>query len=227
VRKEGDSTMQPNQSEGGSERRFLTGALLLALGSLALLGFVLTKRPVGAVAGAIVLGVTIVGVRLVVFGVFFQRVARDGAEPTKVAAHRLPVRADPQGVPEWLGKPLAEAAVLAWKIQRRAEKEGGIPRPISRNAEGILDWLKQAKVEVVSYMGRKIDVGSRVTVQEAVEGEEEDKVIAEHEPEIQVDGRLARRALLTVGKGVSTSAEASDGSIAKPNNEPSSTSTKE
>ena len=98
---------------------------------------------------------------------------------------------------------LAEIAVLAWKIHKRAEKEPNPPKPILRNSTRIIELLGQFKVEILSYEGRKINMGSRVEVQEAVEGVEEHKVIAEHEPEIQVGGKLVLKALLTVGKGLS------------------------
>lgn len=106
------------------------------------------------------------------------------------------------GLPTELEKALAEIAVLAWKIDKRAQKEANPSKAIIRNASQIIELLAQQKVEFVSYEGRRVLLGSKVNVMEAIEGVEEDKVIAEHEPEVQVNGRLARKALLSVGKGL-------------------------
>lgn len=106
------------------------------------------------------------------------------------------------GLPTELEKALAEIAVLAWKIDKRAQKEANPSKAIIRNASQIIELLVQQKVEFVSYEGRRVLLGSKVNVMEAIEGVEEDKVIAEHEPEVQVNGRLARKALLSVGKGL-------------------------
>lgn len=122
-----------------------------------------------------------------------------------------PIRSQARQDWEHEAKELAEIAVLAWKIQKRAEKEPNPPKPILRNAGRIIELLSHFKLEVISYAGQKIDMGSRVEVMEAVEDEEENRVLAEHEPEIQVDGRLVRKAILSVGKGKTPPASASPG----------------
>ena len=113
-----------------------------------------------------------------------------------------PEKSKVAGPPTDLEKTLAVIALLAWKIDKRAQKEASPPKPIIRNATRIIEMLGEHKVEIVSYLGRKIDMGSRVIVQDTVEGVEEDKVVAEYEPEIQVNGKLALKALLAVGKGI-------------------------
>lgn len=107
------------------------------------------------------------------------------------------------------GEALAEIAVLAWRIKKRAELEPETQRVILRNAGKILDALSGAGVQVVSYLGRKLDVGSNVEILDAVAGEY-NRVIEESDPQVQIHGRLARRAIVTVGNGETAAA-------AKPN----------
>ena len=95
---------------------------------------------------------------------------------------------------------LAAIAIHAWKIGKRAERDGNIPRPVGRNAEQILSILERAGVEVISYASRKVDAGAKVQILEAVNGEE-DLVIEEHEPEVQVSGVLVHEAVVSIGKG--------------------------
>lgn len=98
---------------------------------------------------------------------------------------------------------LAEAALLAWKIARRAEKDPENQRVILRNAERIVEALNRCGVEVVSYRGRRIDAGSNVEVLDAVPGEY-NRVIEESDPQVQRHGRLLHRAIVTIGNGKST-----------------------
>ena len=145
---------------------------------------------------------------------YVQRREEHAAATEKLLATAVTTNSTPQslapekarmvGPPTDLEKVLAEIAVLAWKIDKRAQKESSPPKPIIRNATRIIEMLGEHKVEIVSYLGRKIDMGSRVIVQDTVEGVEEDKVVAEYEPEIQVNGKLALKALLSVGKGIAS-----------------------
>ena len=111
-----------------------------------------------------------------------------------------PENASMVGPPTDLEKTLAEIAVLAWKIDKRAQKEASPPKPIIRNATRIIEMLGEHEVAMVSYEGRRIFDGSDVDVLETVEDVEEDQVVEQHEPEIQIRGKLVRKALLTVGK---------------------------
>ena len=95
---------------------------------------------------------------------------------------------------------LVEIALLAWRIQKRAAGQPDGHRSVVRNAEKIVELLQTFGVEVVSYAGRKLDLGSRVNVLEWIEGEE-NRVCEEHEPQIQLRGRVAHQALVTAGKG--------------------------
>ena len=125
------------------------------------------------------------------------------AAVTTNSTPQSPVAPEPPksaGPPTDLEKTLAEIAVLAWKIDKRAQKEASPPKPIIRNAARIIEMLGEHKVEIVSYEGRRVFDGSDVDVLEAVEDVEEDQVVEQHEPEIQLRGKLVRRALLTVGK---------------------------
>ena len=96
--------------------------------------------------------------------------------------------------------PLAELALLAWRIRQRVDQAPDTHRSIVRNAHRLLDVLKSLGVEIISYAGRKLDAGSRVQILEAVPGEE-NRVLEESEPEIQIHGRIVRQALVTVGRG--------------------------
>jgi hypothetical protein len=96
---------------------------------------------------------------------------------------------------------LVEIALLAWRMQKRLAGQPELSRPLVRNTEKILELLRELDVEVISYAGRKLDLGSRVNVLEWVEGEE-NRVVEEHEPQIQIRGRLVRQALVTAGKGL-------------------------
>lgn len=94
---------------------------------------------------------------------------------------------------------LVEIALLAWRIQKRASRQPDQHPSILRNAGQILELLSKFGVEIVSYAGRKLDLGSRVNVLEWVEGEE-NRVIEEHEPQIQLRGRVVHQALVTAGR---------------------------
>ena len=108
------------------------------------------------------------------------------------------------------GKPQqADLAVLAWRILKRAEQDPETHRVILRNAGKILETLERCEVRVVSYLGRRIDVGSNVQILDAVPGEY-NRVLEESEPQVQVRGRLARRAIVTIGAGTPASTPASD-----------------
>lgn len=97
---------------------------------------------------------------------------------------------------------VAALTVHAWKILRRSERDTAIPRVVGRNAEQILTLLQEcAGVELISYHGRRLDAGARVEVLETISDEEENLVVEEHEPEIQVGGAQIRRAVLSVGRG--------------------------
>jgi len=96
---------------------------------------------------------------------------------------------------------LAEIAVAIWKIRKRAEEEPGSAKLILRNATRIIELLEQFDVKIISYADRKIDARSQADILEEVEGEE-DSVIVEHVPEIQVNGRLFRKAVVSVGTGI-------------------------
>lgn len=111
-----------------------------------------------------------------------------GADPSSVSASSDP------------GEVLAEIATLTWRILRRAEKDPEANRVILRNAGKIIEALDRCGVEIVSYLGRRIDVGSNVQILDAVEGEY-NRVLEESEPQVQRHGRLLRRAVVTIGKG--------------------------
>ena len=96
---------------------------------------------------------------------------------------------------------LVEIVLLAWRMQKRLAGQPELSRPLVRNTEKILELLRELDVEVISYAGRKLDLGSRVNVLEWVEGEE-NRVVEEHEPQVQIRGRLVRQALVTAGKGL-------------------------
>jgi|SRR5947207_2646070 len=96
---------------------------------------------------------------------------------------------------------LVEIALLAWRMQKRLATQPEMSRSLVRNSEKILELLRELDVEVISYAGRKLDLGSRVNVLEWVEGEE-NRVVEEHEPQVQIRGRLVRQALVTAGKGL-------------------------
>ena len=102
---------------------------------------------------------------------------------------------------------LAEIAVLAWRVVKRAEKQPEANRVILRNSSKILDHLATLGVSIVSYTGKRIDVGSNVQILDAVEGEY-NRVTEESDPEIQVNGRLVRRAIVTVGRGTPAACKA-------------------
>ena len=104
---------------------------------------------------------------------------------------------------------LADLAVLAWRILKRAEQDPETHRVILRHAGKLLEALERCEVRVVSYLGRKIDVGSNVQILDAVPGEY-NRVLEESEPQVQVRGRLARRAIVTIGAGPPASTPASD-----------------
>lgn len=95
---------------------------------------------------------------------------------------------------------LAEAAVLAWRILKRAEKDPETHKVILRNAGRIVDSLARCGIEIVSYQGRKIDVGSNLEILDAVPGEY-NRVLEESDPQVQRHGQLLRRAIVTIGNG--------------------------
>ncbi len=95
---------------------------------------------------------------------------------------------------------LAEAAVLAWKILKRAEKDPETHKVILRHAGRILESLARCGIELVSYQGRKVDVGSNVQILDAIPGEY-NRVLEESDPQVQRQGKLLRQAIVTVGNG--------------------------
>ena len=95
---------------------------------------------------------------------------------------------------------LAEAAVLAWRILKRAEKDPETHKVILRNAGRIVDSLARCGIEIISYQGRKIDVGSNVQILDAIPGEY-NRVLEESDPQVQRHGQLVRRAMVTIGNG--------------------------
>ena len=101
---------------------------------------------------------------------------------------------------------LSEIAVTAWKISCRAERDPIVPRSIAFAAEKILELLSGGGVVVISHQGRRVDAGIRVRILDIVPGIE-GTVIEEHEPEIQIDGKIIRQALVTVGSGRTKSEE--------------------
>ncbi len=115
----------------------------------------------------------------------------------------------PPGAAPDQGDVLAEIATLAWRIRNRAEKDPEANRVILRNAGKIIDSLGRCGVEIVSYHGRRIYVGSNVEILDAVAGEY-NRVLEESTPQVQQNGRLLRRAIVTIGNGVSTPAVPSE-----------------
>ena len=199
--------MNPQPTASHLRSKHLWGLGLFAVATATLLERVGQGHSLGTSLKTVVLVGFVVGGFLIVWAALQE----PPAPSPLLAAPPLAPAAPTDGVPPHLEKALAEIAVLAWKINKRAQKEPTPPKPIVRNATRIMEMLGEHKVELVSYEGRKIDMGARVEVQEAVDGEEEDKVLAEHEPEIQVNGKLIRKALVTVGKGKKPAA-ALDGS---------------
>lgn len=108
--------------------------------------------------------------------------------------------AEPPATARTEDESLAEIAVLAWRIKKRAEQEPEANRVILRNAGKILDALGAVGIEVVSHLGRKVDVGSNVEILDAVDGEY-NRVFQESDPQVQRHGRLLRRAVVTIGNG--------------------------
>ena len=96
---------------------------------------------------------------------------------------------------------LADVALLTWRIKKRAERDPETHRMILRHADKVLATLAGSGVEIISYAGRKLDAGSNVQILDAVEGEC-NRVIEESDPQVQVQGRVLRRAMVTVGKGI-------------------------
>lgn len=188
--------------ESRASARNTWGIGLFSTAAITLLVCAWSGHSLGILSGAMALAGLAVGGGLVVWG--FCEEPHTPANP--------PVSPPPTDtattdvVPPHLEKVLAEIAVLAWKIDKRAQKEPNPPKAILRNATRIIEMLGEQKVELVSYEGRRVFMGSDVDVLDAVENDEEDKVVEQHEPEIQISGRLVRRALLTVGKKRKTAA---------------------
>lgn len=171
----------------------LWGVICLALAAIILLAWVWSGNHLGLFWTLAVLVVAGAGAVLALFGV--------NETQDSLLAAPAPGAAQTSGIPVHLESMLAEITLLAWRISKRAQKEAGIPRPIVRNADRILETLAEHKVETISYEGRRIDIGSRVEIHEVVEGEEEDRVVAEHSPEIQINAKLVHKASVSVGKG--------------------------
>lgn len=95
---------------------------------------------------------------------------------------------------------LAEAAVLAWKILKRAEKDPETHKVIRRHAGRILEALARCGIELISYQGRKVDLGSNVQILDAIPGEY-NRVLEESDPQVQRHGKLLRQAIVTIGNG--------------------------
>jgi hypothetical protein len=95
---------------------------------------------------------------------------------------------------------LAEMAMLAWRIHRGAESAPGPSQLMLQLASRLLEVLKGCEVEIVSWADKTVEAGNRVEILERVEGEQ-DRVVAEYEPEVRVHGRLVRKAVVSVGKG--------------------------
>lgn len=173
-----------------------TGLTLFALAPLGLLICVWGGHSLGTAETVLLLGFFLAGGGLTIRASVGEQNVLPPVPPVPVATVVTP----PGELASELGKTLAEIAVLAWKIDKRAQKETEPPKAILRNATRIIEMLGQHKVELVSYEGRRIYDGSNVNVLDAVEDVEEDKVVEQHEPEIQINGKLVRKALLTVGK---------------------------
>jgi hypothetical protein len=194
--------MKTPTNESRARTRNAWGVSFFSAAAIALLLMVWNDYSPGSLSGLMVLAGLAVGGGLVI---------RSLCEGQQSPAP-LPVSAPPTDaaatdvIPAHLEKGLAEIAVLAWKIDQRAQKEPNPPKAILRNATRIIEMLGEQKVELVSYEGRRVFMGSDVDVLDAVEDDEEDKVVEQHEPEIQISGRLVRRALLTVGKKRKTAA---------------------
>lgn len=171
----------------------LWGVICLALAATFLLAWVWSGNLLGLFWTLAVLAVAGAGTVLTLYGV---NETQDSLLQTPV-----PEPASTPEIPAHLESMLAEITLLAWRISKRAQKEAGIPRPIVRNADRIIEALAEQKVETVSYEGRRIDIGSRVKILDVIEGEEVDRVVVQHEPEIQVNGKLVHKALVSVGKG--------------------------
>lgn len=191
-----DDIMSAKRSSFLTKHGHAIGLTLFALASLGLLICVWVGHLLGTAETVLLLGVFLAGGGITIRASLGDQNALPPAPPVPVATVVTP----PVEVSSEFGKTLAEIAVLAWKIEKRAQKEPNPPKAILRNAARIIEVLGQHKVELVSYEGRRIFMGSDVDVLEAVEDVEEDKVVEQHEPEIQLNGKLVRRALLTVGK---------------------------
>lgn len=188
--------MKTQSNESRNRVRNAWGVGLFSAAAIALIVIVWGGYSPGNLPGALVLAGLVVGGGLVMWS-FCEEEQPPAPLPAVTAP---PSSAQANEVPPHLEKVLAEIAVLAWKIDKRAQKEPDLPKAIPRNVARILEILDEQNVEIVSYEGRRIFFGSDVNVLEAVEDAEEDKVVEQHEPEIQFNGKLLRRALLTVGK---------------------------
>jgi len=169
----------------------LWGVICLALATIVLLAWVWSGNHLGLFWTLAVLAAAGAGTILILCGV-------NETQDSLLAIQTLEA-APTAGIPVHLESMVAEIALLAWKVEKRAQKEPNPPKPILRNAGRIIELLRDRGLEIVSYEGRTVDPGARVERMEGVSDADEGRVVAEHEPEIQVNGKLAHRAVLSIG----------------------------